>query len=109
MTGISKQLANSWALLPIRADEPHILLGKHHLKPEEAVQAALALQVDWVVPCHFGTFRLALEPLDAALPHFRPSATAASLQWIMPTKPITRPPPVISQRLLQNTQGKEFR
>lgn len=52
------------ACLPIGAYEPRAIMGRVHLNPEEAVDAALALGARSTVGMHFGTFDLADEPLD---------------------------------------------
>ena len=35
-----------------------------HLNPAEAYQAFLDLKARWMLPCHWGTFRLTDEPID---------------------------------------------
>lgn len=72
------------AILPIGAFSPHFVLKKHHLSPEEAVQAAEDLGVSIVIPCHFGTFRMAFDSPDHALPRFEKAAAGASFQWFLP-------------------------
>jgi L-ascorbate metabolism protein UlaG (beta-lactamase superfamily) len=51
------------AILPIGAyDNPS---GRdHHISPEEAVRAFLALKAKTLIPMHFGTYRLSYEPLE---------------------------------------------
>lgn len=75
------------AILPIGAYEPRILLQPHHLNPEDAVSAAQKLRVQTVIPCHFGTFRLAFDPIDQALPRFAKAAQDVNLSWFLPLKP----------------------
>jgi len=49
------------ALLPIGAYDPPS--GREvHMNPEEAVQAFLDLGAQWMVPMHYGSFRLSFEP-----------------------------------------------
>ncbi len=69
------------AILPIGAYAPHFALGPHHLDPEEAVQAGIDLGAELVIPAHFGTFRLAFDAPDAALPRFATAAQAAPFRW----------------------------
>jgi len=72
------------AILPIGAFQPYWLLQPHHLSPEDAVAAAGQLGAKVVIPCHFGTFRMAFDPLDRALPRFAKAAEAANLAWYVP-------------------------
>jgi L-ascorbate metabolism protein UlaG (beta-lactamase superfamily) len=51
-----------WAMLPIGAYEPRWFMEAQHMCPEEAVQAALALDTRHFVAMHWGTFRLTDEP-----------------------------------------------
>jgi L-ascorbate metabolism protein UlaG (beta-lactamase superfamily) len=54
------------ALLPIGAYEPPS--GREvHMNPEEAVRAFLELGARFMVPMHYGTFRLSYEPMDEPL------------------------------------------
>ena len=62
-------------------------IGRVHLSPEQAVTAARALgrpDPPLVVPCHFGTFVLALDRATTALPRFARAARRAGLDWAMP-------------------------
>jgi len=77
------------AILPIGAFAPRFPLRYHHLSPEEAVDAARVLGVERVVPCHFGTFRLAFDDPREALPRFARAAAEAGLDWQMPQPPET--------------------
>lgn len=72
------------AILPIGAYSPRIVLRPYHLSPEEAARAAGVLGVEVVVPAHFGTFTLFLDPPAAALPRFARAAAASGQRWIMP-------------------------
>ncbi len=72
------------AILPIGAYSPGFPMRRYHLSPEDAVEAARDLGVERVVPCHFGTFALALDRPAAALPRFARAARAAGLAWTMP-------------------------
>lgn len=72
------------AILPIGSYAPAWPIGRVHLSPEQAVEAARALGAPLVVPCHFGTFTLSLDREDEALPRFAAAAAAAGLDWAMP-------------------------
>ena len=72
------------AILPIGAYAPRYPLRFHHLNPEEAVQAAMAMGVRRMIPCHFGTFTLSLDRPGHALPRFARAAGRAGLDWSMP-------------------------
>ena len=50
------------ALLPIGGYDPGWFMEKHHLNPEQAGEAFLALGARHLVPMHWGTFRLTDEP-----------------------------------------------
>lgn len=52
------------AILPIGAYEPRWVMRYQHMNPAEAYQAFLDLQARWLVPCHWGTFKLTDEPID---------------------------------------------
>ena len=51
------------ALLPIGAYQPESF--RHmHMGPEEAIKAFKDLRAQWLVPMHFGTFKLSFEDMD---------------------------------------------
>ena len=61
------------ALLPIGAYDPPS--GREvHMNPEEAVQAFLELGAEWMVPMHYGSFRLSFEPPDEPVERLRACA-----------------------------------
>jgi L-ascorbate metabolism protein UlaG (beta-lactamase superfamily) len=63
------------ALLPIGAYDPPS--GREvHMNPEEAVQAFHELGAQWMVPMHYGSFRLSYEPLDEPVQRLRECARA---------------------------------
>ncbi len=60
---IGRRLNPQVALLPIGAYFPDSYRAVH-TSPEEAVQAFRDLGAEWMIPMHYGTFRLGREPLD---------------------------------------------
>lgn len=52
------------AMLPIGAYQPRWVMQYQHLNPAEAYRAFLDLGARWLVPCHWGTFKLTDEPID---------------------------------------------
>jgi L-ascorbate metabolism protein UlaG (beta-lactamase superfamily) len=81
---IGKRYRPRLALLPIGAYAPRWPIGRVHLNPEQAVEAARQLGCELVMPMHFGTFALALDRPAAALPRFARAARAHQLRWLMP-------------------------
>lgn len=72
------------ALLPVGAYSPQWFLQKLHLNPEEACLAAKDLGARRVIPFHFGSYRLSLEPLSEPLNRFSKAADENSLSWSLP-------------------------
>ncbi len=60
---ISKRLAPEIALLPIGAYHPESF-RRVHMGPDEAVKAFKELGARWLVPMHYGTFKLSFEDLN---------------------------------------------
>jgi len=60
---IGRRLQPELALLPIGAYNPPSFRNVH-TNPEDAVQAFLDLGSRWMVPMHYGTFRLSHEPVN---------------------------------------------
>jgi L-ascorbate metabolism protein UlaG (beta-lactamase superfamily) len=60
---IGKRLAPEIALLPIGAYHP-ASFRRVHMGPDEAVKAFKELGAKWLVPMHYGTFKLSFEELD---------------------------------------------
>ena len=60
---IGERLRPQVALLPIGAYHPASYRSVH-TSPEDAVQAFLDLGARWMVPMHYGSFRLSHEPVD---------------------------------------------
>jgi L-ascorbate metabolism protein UlaG (beta-lactamase superfamily) len=63
---IGERLKPDVALLPIGAYYPASFRNVH-TSPEDAVQAFGDLGADWMVPMHYGSFRLGHEPIDEPL------------------------------------------
>lgn len=80
---IARDFAPDYAVLPIGAYAPRWFLKSRHLNPEEAWQAAKILGVDYVVPYHFGTYRLSLEAMEAPLLRFAQLATGRRGRWLL--------------------------
>ena len=60
---IGKKLAPEIALLPIGAYYPESF--RHgHMGPDEAVKVFKDLKAKWLVPMHYGTFKLSFEAMD---------------------------------------------
>ena len=60
---IGKKLAPEIALLPIGAYHPDNF-REVHMGPDEAVKAFKDLRARWLVPMHYGTFKLSFEDMD---------------------------------------------
>ncbi len=60
---IGRRLMPELALLPIGAYEPASFRNVH-TSPADAVQAFLDLGARWMIPMHFGSFRLSHEPVE---------------------------------------------
>jgi len=60
---IGRRLRPQVALLPIGAYFPDSYRAVH-TSPEEAVQGFVELGAEWMVPMHYGTFRLGREPME---------------------------------------------
>lgn len=62
-TEVGRKLRPQVALLPIGAYFPDTYRAVH-TNPEEAVQAFRDVGAEWMIPMHYGTFRLGREPMD---------------------------------------------
>jgi L-ascorbate metabolism protein UlaG (beta-lactamase superfamily) len=60
---IGRRLAPQLAMLPIGAYNPPSFRNVH-ASPEDAVRAFLDLRARWMIPMHYGTFRLSHEPVE---------------------------------------------
>jgi L-ascorbate metabolism protein UlaG (beta-lactamase superfamily) len=76
------EIAKRWkvdaALLPVGAYEPPPF-RRNHMSPEDAVEAAHILQTKLLVPIHWGTFKLSLEPLSEPIPRLLNAAGRAGI------------------------------
>jgi L-ascorbate metabolism protein UlaG (beta-lactamase superfamily) len=62
-TEIGKRLSPEIALLPIGAYHPETF--RHvHMGPDEAIKVFKEVGAQWLVPMHYGTFRLSFEEMD---------------------------------------------
>src|SRR5271154_1004727 len=75
---IGRRLAPQLALLPIGAYNPPSFRNVH-ADPADATRAFLALNARWMVPMHYGTFRLSHEPIDEPLQLLEQEAKAAGI------------------------------
>jgi L-ascorbate metabolism protein UlaG (beta-lactamase superfamily) len=78
-TEIGRRLAPEVALLPIGAYSPDNFRAVH-TSPEDALQGFQDLCAKWMVPMHFGTFRLSAEPVTEPLPRLLAAARAAGVE-----------------------------
>jgi L-ascorbate metabolism protein UlaG (beta-lactamase superfamily) len=76
---IGTRLAPQLALLPIGAYNPETFRNVH-TNPADATRAFLDLKSRWMVPMHYGTFRLSHEPIDEPLQLLEKEATAAGIR-----------------------------
>ncbi|MBI4831272.1 MAG: MBL fold metallo-hydrolase [Candidatus Lindowbacteria bacterium] len=76
------EIGNRWnidiALLPIGAYQPPPF-RRHHMSPEDAIEAAQMLRAKTIVPIHWGTFRLSLEPFDEPIERLLKAAEKAHM------------------------------
>jgi len=76
---IGQRLAPELALLPIGAYNPPSFRNVH-TSPADATRAFLDLNSRWMVPMHYGTFRLSHEPMEEPLALLEKEAAAAGIQ-----------------------------
>ncbi|MDI6797764.1 MAG: MBL fold metallo-hydrolase [Desulfatibacillaceae bacterium] len=67
------------ALLPIGAYRPRWLMFASHMGPEQAVRAFGDLGADFLIPIHWGAFKLSLEPLAEPVALLRQIASEKAL------------------------------
>lgn len=82
------------ALLPISAYNPE-RFRRNHLSPEDAIEAFEMLGAKYMIPIHWGSFRLALEPFEEPPVRLKAEAERKNLQekviflkngekWVLP-------------------------
>jgi L-ascorbate metabolism protein UlaG (beta-lactamase superfamily) len=76
---IGRRLSPELALLPIGAYNPPSFRNVH-ADPADATQAFLDLKARWMVPMHYGTFRLSHEPIEEPLQLLEKEARAAGIE-----------------------------
>jgi L-ascorbate metabolism protein UlaG (beta-lactamase superfamily) len=76
---IGRRLGPELALLPIGAYNPPSFRNVH-ADPSDATRAFLDLKARWMVPMHYGTFRLSHEPVDEPLQLLAQEAKAAGIE-----------------------------
>ncbi len=76
---IGQRLAPELALLPIGAYNPPSFRNVH-TNPADATRAFLDLKARWMVPMHYGTFKLSHEPMDEPLQLLEKEAKAAGIE-----------------------------
>jgi L-ascorbate metabolism protein UlaG (beta-lactamase superfamily) len=76
---IGERLAPELALLPIGAYDPPSFRNVH-ASPADATRAFLDLNSRWMVPMHYGTFRLSHEPMEEPLQLLEQAAKAAGIE-----------------------------
>ncbi|PYX59844.1 MAG: MBL fold metallo-hydrolase [Acidobacteria bacterium] len=76
---IGQRLCPELALLPIGAYNPPSFRNVH-ANPADATRAFLDLNARWMVPMHYGTFRLSHEPMDEPLQLLEKEAAAAGVR-----------------------------
>jgi L-ascorbate metabolism protein UlaG (beta-lactamase superfamily) len=76
---IGQRLSPQLALLPIGAYNPPSFRNVH-ANPADATQAFLDLNARWMVPMHYGTFKLSHEPMDEPLQLLEEEAKAAGVE-----------------------------
>ncbi len=76
---IGKRLSPELALLPIGAYNPPQFRNVH-TSPADAMRAFLDLNARWMVPMHYGTFRLSHEPIEEPLQLLAQEAEGAGVK-----------------------------
>ncbi len=69
------------SLIPIGAYLPRNIMGPVHVDPKEAVQAFLDINSQMMLPIHWGTFRMADEPIDQPPKDFLAEVEKRGLNW----------------------------
>jgi L-ascorbate metabolism protein UlaG (beta-lactamase superfamily) len=76
---IGRRLSPELAMLPIGAYNPPTFRNVH-TNPADATHAFLDLNSRWMVPMHYGTFRLSHEPVDEPLQLLEQEARTAGIE-----------------------------
>jgi L-ascorbate metabolism protein UlaG (beta-lactamase superfamily) len=76
---IGQRLRPEVALLPIGAYHPDSF-RRVHTSPEDAVQAFLDVGARWMVPMHYGSFRLSYEPVEEPVPRLLADAKRRGIE-----------------------------
>ena len=76
---IGRRLSPELALLPIGAYNPPTFRNVH-TSPADATRAFLDLKSRWMVPMHYGSFRLSHEPVDEPLQLLEQEARSAGIE-----------------------------
>ncbi len=76
---IGRRLHPQLALLPIGAYSPDTFRGVH-TSPEDALHGFLDLGAETMVPMHYGTFRLSMEPMEEPVPRLLAAAERAGVR-----------------------------
>jgi len=76
---IGRRLSPEVALLPIGAYNPPTFRNVH-TNPADATRAFLDLNARWMIPMHYGTFRLSHEPVDEPLQLLEEEARSAGIE-----------------------------
>ncbi len=76
---IGQRLSPELALLPIGAYNPPSFRNVH-TSPADATRAFLDLKSRWMVPMHYGTFRLSHEPMEEPLQLLEKEARSAGIE-----------------------------
>jgi L-ascorbate metabolism protein UlaG (beta-lactamase superfamily) len=76
---IGQRLSPELALLPIGAYNPEQFRNVH-TSPADAMKAFLDLNSRWMVPMHYGTFRLSHEPVEEPLQLLAQEAEGAGVK-----------------------------
>ena len=76
---IGQRLSPAVALLPIGAYNPEQFRNVH-TSPGDATRAFLDLNSRWMVPMHYGSFRLSHEPIDEPLQLLEKEAKSAGIE-----------------------------
>lgn len=79
---IGERFTPEVALLPIGAYQPETYRSVH-TSPEDALMAFLDLGARWMIPMHYGTFRLSQEPVEEPVPRLLEAARRAGVEDCM--------------------------